>query len=185
MICELQQCEMFSCILSNPEESALSIIDPLSISIDLLRNGTCELRFSSLNIRLSYNDVQIFTRILTSFGNKFKSSTVEILNEDIEHLLNIIKCKGWHCRRSLNNFKDQFDYFTKAVDWLNRRVVENSQNGTYILKCSVKSRLDSITIFLCIHKKFFSKVNFVMKFVPMFTLRLRKITRVFQSRKST
>lgn len=38
MSCSLQSVEVFSCSLVNEEETALSIIDPLTISIDLNAN---------------------------------------------------------------------------------------------------------------------------------------------------
>lgn len=80
LICDLQNLEVFSCVLGTEDETALSIIDPASISFELnLRPGrsncltavvtgseTYELETTSqlLCIRLSYNDIKMFHKIL-------------------------------------------------------------------------------------------------------------------------
>ncbi|XP_059807841.1 intermembrane lipid transfer protein VPS13D [Hypanus sabinus] len=77
--------EVFSCRLGNEQETALSIIDPVNVQIELIGNPTyqkssglldafgsedfppvLEIQFSSLGIRLSYNDVQLFLAIVKS-----------------------------------------------------------------------------------------------------------------------
>uniref|UniRef100_A0A4W3GI10 Vacuolar protein sorting 13 homolog D n=1 Tax=Callorhinchus milii TaxID=7868 RepID=A0A4W3GI10_CALMI len=77
--------EVFSCRLGNEQETALSIIDPVNVQIELMGNPTrqessglldafssddfppvLEIQFSTLDIRLSYNDVQLFLAILKS-----------------------------------------------------------------------------------------------------------------------
>ncbi|XP_069775082.1 intermembrane lipid transfer protein VPS13D isoform X2 [Narcine bancroftii] len=77
--------EAFSCRLGSEQETALSIIDPVNVQIELIGNPTyqrssglldafgsedfppvLEIQFSSLNIRLSYNDVQLFLAIVQS-----------------------------------------------------------------------------------------------------------------------
>lgn len=80
LICDLQNLEVFSCVLGTEDETALSIIDPATISFELnLRpvqatmsttvaamSEIYELEASSqlLCIRLSYNDIKMFHRIL-------------------------------------------------------------------------------------------------------------------------
>ncbi|KAM8927222.1 intermembrane lipid transfer protein VPS13D [Pelodytes ibericus] len=77
--------EVFSCCLGNELESALSIIDPVHVQIELVGNSTyqnssglmdafntedfppiLEIQLHTLDIRLSYNDVQLFLAIAKS-----------------------------------------------------------------------------------------------------------------------
>ncbi|XP_041352246.1 vacuolar protein sorting-associated protein 13D-like isoform X2 [Gigantopelta aegis] len=89
MRCSLQRIEVFSCCLMSEDDTALSIIDPLSISIELNANPAPALRpapscglleaaeaaerklllevnFQTLNLRLSYHDMMLFLSILNS-----------------------------------------------------------------------------------------------------------------------
>jgi vacuolar protein sorting-associated protein 13D len=93
--CNLNNAEVFSCVLGNEEESALSIIDPVTINFEIAGRNvpgmpsrgltdllvdrqdgynllgtyerTAEVQLQQLNIRLSYHDWQMFQKILKSF----------------------------------------------------------------------------------------------------------------------
>ncbi|NXO05389.1 VP13D protein, partial [Rhinopomastus cyanomelas] len=77
--------EVFSCRLGNEQETALSIIDPVQIQVELIGNASyprgsglldafnsedfppvLEIQLQALDIRLSYNDVQLFLAIAKS-----------------------------------------------------------------------------------------------------------------------
>ncbi|XP_015737816.1 vacuolar protein sorting-associated protein 13D isoform X3 [Coturnix japonica] len=77
--------EVFSCRLGNEQETALSIIDPVQIQVELVGNASypsgsglldafnsedfppiLEIQLQALDIRLSYNDVQLFLAIAKS-----------------------------------------------------------------------------------------------------------------------
>ncbi|NXG45301.1 VP13D protein, partial [Psilopogon haemacephalus] len=77
--------EVFSCRLGNEQETALSIIDPVQIQMELVGNASypsgsglldafnsedfppiLEIQLQALHIRLSYNDVQLFLAIAKS-----------------------------------------------------------------------------------------------------------------------
>ncbi|XP_059722821.1 intermembrane lipid transfer protein VPS13D isoform X2 [Haemorhous mexicanus] len=77
--------EVFSCRLGNEQETALSIIDPVQIHLELIGNSSypigsglldafnsedfppiLEIQLQALDIRLSYNDVQLFLAIAKS-----------------------------------------------------------------------------------------------------------------------
>ncbi|XP_013405463.1 vacuolar protein sorting-associated protein 13D-like isoform X2 [Lingula anatina] len=84
--CSLQSLEVFSCTLNAENETALSIIDPMTVSIELSGTGrrgdsgahgladaavddrppVLEASFNTLNIRLSYNDLKLFLAIMNS-----------------------------------------------------------------------------------------------------------------------
>lgn len=66
MSINLNHLEVFSCILGNEEETALSIIDPVTVNLDLRRN-TLDIQLQrSLCVRLSYHDVRMFIQMLES-----------------------------------------------------------------------------------------------------------------------
>ncbi|XP_071526978.1 intermembrane lipid transfer protein VPS13D [Panulirus ornatus] len=81
--CNLNQCELYSCILGLEDDTALSIIDPVTVNIEVNdRLGhdqlvdisnvsmsvqhTVEVVLHQLNIRLSYHDMKMFQQILES-----------------------------------------------------------------------------------------------------------------------
>ncbi|KAM4015734.1 LOW QUALITY PROTEIN: intermembrane lipid transfer protein VPS13D [Anomaloglossus baeobatrachus] len=88
--------EVFSCRLGNEHDTALSIIDPVHVQIELVGNSTyqnssglmdafntedfppiLEIHLQSLDIRLSYNDVQLFLAIAKSIPEQAGTSTPE------------------------------------------------------------------------------------------------------------
>ncbi|XP_053954772.1 intermembrane lipid transfer protein Vps13D [Anastrepha ludens] len=71
---DVNHLEVFSCILGSEEESALSIIDPFSLNIELKNNCFHIIIHKQLSIRLSYNDVKLFSKMLQSIPNQTKSS---------------------------------------------------------------------------------------------------------------
>ena len=60
----LPHCEVFSCILGLEYETAFSIIDPVGESIKLTQVKFLEMHMQSLNVKLSYNDMNIFSKFL-------------------------------------------------------------------------------------------------------------------------
>ncbi|KAG1679362.1 Vacuolar protein sorting-associated protein 13D [Nymphon striatum] len=74
--CSLQRLEVFSCTLGLEEETALSIIDPVTINVELhseiptndsvIPKQVLEVTMQNLNVRLSYYDMQMFCRIFDS-----------------------------------------------------------------------------------------------------------------------
>ena len=96
--CNLNNAEVFSCVLSNKEESALSIIDPVTINLEI--GSRCyagspskglmdlaedqvddqnisrlvEVQLQQLNIRLSYHDWLMFQTILESFPRQAREA---------------------------------------------------------------------------------------------------------------
>jgi len=85
--CTLEGIEVFSCILGVEEETALSIIDPLNVTIDLShrlinhksikQKGHSEqmvliFDISEISLRLSYQDMFLFLKILNSLPKQAK-----------------------------------------------------------------------------------------------------------------
>jgi vacuolar protein sorting-associated protein 13D len=73
--CSLNNCEMFSCILGMEEDTALSIIDPITLNMDINKDNILEAQLQFLTVRLSYHDMCMFLQMLNSipkqmFANK-------------------------------------------------------------------------------------------------------------------
>ncbi|XP_077168382.1 intermembrane lipid transfer protein VPS13D isoform X2 [Paroedura picta] len=93
--------EVFSCRLGNEQETALSIIDPVHIQVELVGNSSypsgsglldafnsedfppvLEIHLQALDIRLSYNDVQLFLAIAKSIPSQASSVTPDATVSD-------------------------------------------------------------------------------------------------------
>ncbi|XP_064629557.1 intermembrane lipid transfer protein VPS13D-like isoform X2 [Lineus longissimus] len=104
--CSLQSLEVFSCCLASENETALSIIDPMTITIEMNGNGACiprnvepsglldatldedrppllEVGFSTMNIRLSYNDMQLFLAIMNSLPKQADQAKNQAVKPDL------------------------------------------------------------------------------------------------------
>ncbi|XP_059608662.1 intermembrane lipid transfer protein Vps13D [Phlebotomus argentipes] len=74
MSLNLNNLEVFSCTLDAEETTALSIIDPVTINLDI-RKGVLDLQLQKrLCIRLSYHDVKMFTKMLQSLPKQTKQA---------------------------------------------------------------------------------------------------------------
>lgn len=89
--CNLNHCEVFSCVLGMEDETALSIIDPVTINMDLKCQSPLDDPQSEeqvlviqttqqLNVRLSYHDVRMFMQMLSSL----KHQTISARNQELK-----------------------------------------------------------------------------------------------------
>ncbi|MGH0120150.1 UNVERIFIED_CONTAM: hypothetical protein FKN15_065311 [Acipenser sinensis] len=146
--------EVFSCRLGSEQETALSIIDPVNVQVELMGNPTyqsssglldafntedfpplLEIQFPALDIRLSYNDVQLFLAIAKSIPTSgsppdptldtepstskttqelFRHKTEAILETQLTRLQDL-GFKKEDCRQALVLCKGQLD---QAATWL-------------------------------------------------------------------
>ncbi|XP_028160123.1 vacuolar protein sorting-associated protein 13D-like [Ostrinia furnacalis] len=64
--CELNELEVFSCVLGLEEETALSIVDPAALHVALHADRVLHVAMGTLNLRLSYHDMRMFAAMLQS-----------------------------------------------------------------------------------------------------------------------
>uniref|UniRef100_A0A9J7Y3S5 Vacuolar protein sorting 13 homolog D n=1 Tax=Cyprinus carpio carpio TaxID=630221 RepID=A0A9J7Y3S5_CYPCA len=170
--------EVFSCRLGSEQETALSIIDPVNVQMELCGSPTyqsssglldafniedfpplLEIQFPALDIRLSYNDVQLFLAIAKSIPttgsagpsdtaaeaestastastdtpsktkDSFRQKTEALLDGQLKRLQDL-GFRREDCRRALIHCKGQLD---QAATWL----LENAES------MSGRSRTDS------------------------------------------
>ncbi|KYQ55282.1 Vacuolar protein sorting-associated protein 13D [Trachymyrmex zeteki] len=127
--CNLSHCELFSCILGLENETALSIIDPVGASLDLTQDKCLEIQLQPLCVRLSYHDVTMFSRMLSSLPKQ----TLWARQRSIEAVMKssqttgspVLKltCLGFaeaDCRIALDHCDGQLD---DAAMWLTQNAV--------------------------------------------------------------
>ncbi|XP_076684056.1 vacuolar protein sorting 13D isoform X4 [Andrena cerasifolii] len=130
--CNLSHCELFSCILGLEEETALSIIDPVGASLDLTQDKCMEVHLQPLCVRLSYHDVTMFSRMLSSLPKqtlvaKQRSSEVLTPTEKQVQKLTALGFTDADCRAALDLCNNQLD---EAALWLTQNAVPNSDVNT-------------------------------------------------------
>uniref|UniRef100_A0A3P9N194 Vacuolar protein sorting 13 homolog D n=1 Tax=Poecilia reticulata TaxID=8081 RepID=A0A3P9N194_POERE len=150
--------EVFSCRLGSEQETALSIIDPVNVQLELCGSPTypsssglldafnvedipplLEIQFPALDIRLSYNDIQLFLSIAKSisaaqappsqadpahgappFKDGAQEKTQSLIETKLSHLQNL-GFRREDCKTALSSCKGQLN---QAATWL----WENSEN---------------------------------------------------------
>ncbi|KYM95934.1 Vacuolar protein sorting-associated protein 13D [Cyphomyrmex costatus] len=127
--CNLSHCELFSCILGLENETALSIIDPVGASLDLTQDKCLEIQLQPLCVRLSYHDVTMFSRMLSSLPKQTlwaKQRSSEVMMESSQTMdspvLKLI-CLGFaedDCRIALDHCDGQLD---DAALWLTQNAI--------------------------------------------------------------
>ncbi|XP_030278181.1 vacuolar protein sorting-associated protein 13D isoform X3 [Sparus aurata] len=156
--------EVFSCRLGSEQETALSILDPVNVQVELCGSPTyqsssglldafnvedipplLEIQFPALDIRLSYNDIQLFLAITKSIPtastplpsdsdtttatsteptatpkDSFRQKTEALIEGQLTRLQDLGFRKE-DCKRALIHCKGQLD---QAATWL----LENAEN---------------------------------------------------------
>ncbi|XP_071874811.1 vacuolar protein sorting 13D isoform X1 [Bombus fervidus] len=130
--CNLSHCELFSCVLGLEEETALSIIDPVGASLDLTIDKCLEIQLQPLCVRLSYHDVTMFSRMLSSLPKqtlvaKQRSSEALTPTERQVQKLTALGFTDADCRAALDLCNGQLD---EAALWLTQHAVPNSDTST-------------------------------------------------------
>lgn len=67
--CSLNNCEMFSCILGMEDDTALSIIDPITLNMDVNKEKTLEV-YISLLVPLFLLVNKLFVGTIASFNHQ-------------------------------------------------------------------------------------------------------------------
>lgn len=98
--CNLNHCEVFSCVLGMEEETALSIIDPVTVNMEVtLRpnisearglpdamitsaDRTLEVQMQHLCIRLSYHDFRMLSQMLESIPRQMQTARIRASEQE-------------------------------------------------------------------------------------------------------
>lgn len=82
MSINLNNLEVFSCLLGNEEDTALSIIDPVTVNLDLKRNTLDVQLQKHLCVRLSYHDLKMFTQMMQSIPKQTRKAQSTVLQAE-------------------------------------------------------------------------------------------------------
>ncbi|XP_020712491.2 intermembrane lipid transfer protein Vps13D isoform X3 [Athalia rosae] len=127
--CNLSRCELFSCILGLEDETALSIIDPVGASFELTQDKCLEIQLQPLSVRLSYHDITMFTRMLSSLPKqtlwaKQRSNGPPANAKSHVMKLSALGFAETDCEAALDLCNGQLD---DAALWLTQNAIPNSQ----------------------------------------------------------
>lgn len=140
--------EIFSCILEDEDGSALSIIDPFTLNIELRNNCLNIVVHKQLNIRLSYIDMKLFLKMISSIPSQSSSpqNALSKSNSEFEKIapllamgFEITNC--WYAME-LNNWR-----LNEAALWLSQQKRNTIKNPALELKTAV---LDANCISVCV-----------------------------------
>ncbi|XP_063232383.1 intermembrane lipid transfer protein Vps13D [Bacillus rossius redtenbacheri] len=136
--CNLNHCEMFSCVLGMEDETALSIIDPVTVNMEVARrqgdgDRVLEVQMQHLSVRLSYHDMRMFVQIMNSLSKQTswlqrQDSQQETRPTNIQHQVDKLSALGFHpddCAVALQRCEGQLD---DAALWLTQHV---NASGTH------------------------------------------------------
>uniref|UniRef100_A0AAR5PHD2 UBA domain-containing protein n=1 Tax=Dendroctonus ponderosae TaxID=77166 RepID=A0AAR5PHD2_DENPD len=148
--CNLNNCEMFSCILGKENETALSIIDPITLNIDLIKDGLLEVQLQFLTVRLSYHDMCMFRQMLDSLPKQLWSGKDKSATQGHKKNIQTLRALGFHyqdCVQALEECEDRLD---DAAVWLTQHASDladvKDQNSFNVNAIEVKANCISICI---------------------------------------
>uniref|UniRef100_A0A0A9WG36 Vacuolar protein sorting-associated protein 13D n=3 Tax=Lygus hesperus TaxID=30085 RepID=A0A0A9WG36_LYGHE len=132
--CNLNHCEMFSCILGLEDETALSIIDPVTVNMEITRRQLADgsivkvlkVHMAHLSLRLSYHDFCMFMQMLNSLPKQTqaaKTSVEEIHPANFRSQLEKLRALDFKledCADALNRCNGQLD---EAALWLTQNAI--------------------------------------------------------------
>lgn len=131
--CQLNRVEIFSTQLNLEEETALSIVDPATISIEIVGKSSSsdvkgildatssemhqilEIQAQQLILRLSYNDMKLFLRILDSVPRQARSTASLATTVDHVEKLKTLGFTSEDCQAALRSCNDNLE---EAALWL-------------------------------------------------------------------
>ncbi|XP_019397092.1 PREDICTED: vacuolar protein sorting-associated protein 13D isoform X2 [Crocodylus porosus] len=118
--------EVFSCRLGNEQDTALSIIDPVQIQMELVGNSAypsgsglldafnsedfppvLEIQLQALDIRLSYNDVQLFLAIAKSIPQQTSAAVPDSSISNAEGAASNLSSSSWANETSSSTFESR------------------------------------------------------------------------------
>nr|XP_015839049.1 PREDICTED: vacuolar protein sorting-associated protein 13D isoform X1 [Tribolium castaneum] len=152
--CSLNNCEMFSCILGMEDETALSIIDPVTLNMDINKDNILEAQLQFLTVRLSYHDMCMFLQMLNSlprqmFANKEQDSPQDVIAKSQIARLTTLGFKTEDCMKALETCENNLD---DAALWLIQNAAsfhnnnESDRSPLNIKAVEVKANCISICI---------------------------------------
>ncbi|XP_075164386.1 vacuolar protein sorting 13D [Haematobia irritans] len=144
---DVNHLEIFSCILGSENDSSLSIIDPFTVNMELRNNCFQIFIQNQVFLRVSYNDVMLFSRMMQSIPKQTKKHeiTQSHFNSDFERIAPLIAMgfqqnDCWLAMRINNN------NLNEAALWLSQQKQKVPNSGVKITNVSFNANGVSICI---------------------------------------
>lgn len=128
--CNLNHCELFSCVPGNEQDTALSIIDPVTIGVELNDSGSLEIQVQQqLTIRLSYHDCLMLAEMAKSVPRQTKqgrerSNSIDTPDEDMIRRLSGLGFSTEDCLAAMEHCNGQLE---DAALWLTQNAIHDRQ----------------------------------------------------------
>ncbi|KMY99285.1 vacuolar protein sorting-associated protein 13D [Drosophila simulans] len=135
---DINHLEIFSCTLDAEEESALSIIDPFTLIIELRSNCLNILIQKHLNIRLSYVDVKLFSRMarLLPTQTSRPKNVISKADSDLEKVAPLV-AMGFEISDCLYAMQINNWRINDAAIWLSQQKQNTYRNPALEMKTAV------------------------------------------------
>ncbi|EDW41305.1 GM25370 [Drosophila sechellia] len=135
---DINHLEIFSCTLDAEEESALSIIDPFTLIIELRSNCLNILIQKHLNIRLSYVDVKLFSRMARLLPTQTSRSknVISKADSDLEKVAPLV-AMGFEISDCLYAMQINNWRINDAAIWLSQQKQNTYRNPALEMKTAV------------------------------------------------
>ncbi|KAH8379915.1 hypothetical protein KR009_008014 [Drosophila setifemur] len=135
---DINHLEIFSCTLDAEDESALSIIDPFTLNIELRSNCLNILIQKPLNIRLSYVDVKLFSRMAQLLPTQTSRSknVISKADSDLEKVAPLV-AMGFELSDCLYAMQVNNWRINDAALWLSQQKQNTYRNPALEMKTAV------------------------------------------------
>lgn len=120
---------MFSCILGKENETALSIIDPITLNVDLVKDGLLEVQLQFLTVRLSYYDMCMFRQMLDSLPKQMISGKDKHVAQSYKNQIQTLTALGFKyqdCVQAMELCENRLD---DAAIWLTQNAKDLADVG--------------------------------------------------------
>lgn len=153
MSINLNHLEVFSCVLGCEEDTALSIIDPITINMDVKQHVLDIQLQKRLCIRLSYNDVKMFSKIFESLPNQTKQGQQREqhhLNSELVQKLTALGFSIDDCVKSLgicgNRLDDAALWLTQNAEPMKLTSIQTDGSSLKIRAVEIQANCISICV---------------------------------------
>jgi vacuolar protein sorting-associated protein 13D len=129
LTCNLNRCELLYCLLGNEEETAVSIVSPVTVNMDVVQTDDAkilDITLQTLSLRLSYHDAQMFSQLIASISGQSRSRRLDGPKNILQNI-NKLQSMGFSpedCAKALDISAGDVD---EAALWLTQHAKHSSK----------------------------------------------------------
>lgn len=129
--CNLNHCELFSCVPGREDDTALSIIDPVTVGVELSAGGLLEVHLQQrLNVRLSYHDMIMLADMAANVPEQL-GARAEHATDEAEAVRKLVTLgfAAEDCSEALKQCEGQLE---EAALWLTQNASHKTSEGSQV-----------------------------------------------------